>query len=163
MTCPALCFANKTPFTDQITVTNGFGMPASIQPGVPVTLTANVTNTGAGGLGQVLFFWTSQKRNLTWPDGVYQPNWVIPEIGSFNGEILVIPDGPCVVPFTTLWLPDNTVVPAAGANQTVLIVFAQIVVVPVLPVCAGSSCPSSFDLTNAYNGAAIIPYLPPGS
>lgn len=155
MSCPVLTFTNKSPFTTQITVSTG-----QIQPGVPVVLTAYVTNTGAAGVGQVLFFWASEKRGAPWPNGVYQPTWIIPEVGSYNGQVQLINQGTCVTPFTTLWTPDTTVVPAQGANQAVLIIFAQIIIIPVLGTCSGLACPWTFDMSDPLNGAAMFPYLP---
>jgi hypothetical protein len=155
MGCPVLTFTGKTPFTNQITVSTG-----QIQPGVPVTISATVTNTGAAGIGQVLLFWASDKRGAPWPNGVFEPTWIVPEVGSYNGQVQIVGAGPCDTVFTTLWLPDNSVVPAAGANQGVLIVFAQIVIIPVLGTCAGSSSPWSFDMGDPLNGAAMFPYFP---
>jgi hypothetical protein len=156
MSCPTLTFANKSPFlTDQILISE-----LQIQPNVPLQITATVTNNGASGQAQLLLFWASKKPNAIWPHALFEPTWVIPDVGSYNGQVQVVNAGPCTATFTTFWTPDSTVVPAPGAIPTVLFLFAQIVILPVLGTCSGSAAPWNFDMTNALNGAALFEYAP---
>ena len=157
MACPALTFANKTPplwMTSQISISTPW-----IEPGLPLAITATVTNSGAAGLGQLLLFWASKMPNPTWPHALFEPTWIIPDIGSYNGQVQTVDDGPSTSTFTTFWTPDDTVVPAVGANPGVLFIFAQIVVVPVIDTCSGSASPWNFDMEYSLNGAALFEYV----